>query len=347
MNKHRKGKNCIKNLRVAFILCMVFLALAGSTYVYAKYYSVSSREGIAIATGVYFTANYAAASEKTDSAANVLFPEFVAEGIYTGGSTEFVFEIRNYENNLLFNGSNVTIPYTLEFWLGSSVNDGTEYSVSGKGINKQVLKAGEENKITISGQNIQGGAALSNPYTISITVPPEVNHKPIPIYVRAKTSEGSLINRTLTGKILLGNSESAESFIESNTFTIPGDFGVVTDEEKYKKLQEMSLLIYEIRTAGTVSSGEVTEKIKIIWNPEVLQIDLYDSAYLKWQETTGKKTPDIEENGNYSIVIDAMPYAAENIGFFRGVKFAEKATDWTTLHQFIAVEKYTEQQSGI
>lgn len=333
-------------LRTAAIFLALLLGLAGGIYVYAKYYSISAKEGIAIATGVYFTANYAAASTtEMDENGNQVqveaFVESVVDSSYKGGDASFTFEIRNYENNLLFNTSNVDIPYTVEFWLGEEITDGAAYSVKVLETGaSHILIAGEANRITIANQSIDGGAANANKYEISVDAPGDSGHVAIPVYVRAQTLSGSLINRTLTGKMILSSTDRTTSYIETNEFVVPEEVDRNDKAAKFEALEKQAAFTYEIRTAGAVTSGELTENLVVSWNPNVLQIDLFDEAYLNWldKNPTGLKA---DAEGWYSIEIEAMPYASENIGFFRGIEFATKATDWDILHSNIKVKKVT------
>lgn len=327
-----------KALRFFISLLVVILGLTGGTYVYAKYYSLSAKEGIAIATGVYFTANYAHDADGE-------FVENLVNIGYKGGDASFTLEVRNYENNLLFNTDNVNIPYTIELWLESTPTDGAEYSVSvGEGVNdtKQVLGSDAGNPVEISGQSIDGGSARANNYYISLDA--LENHEAIPIYVRIQTLEGSLINRTLTGKMLLSGSAKTESKIESQGFVIPKE---PADVSKFERLNSLSAFTYEVLTVGSVASSGATEELKISWDPTVLSIDLFDEAYLEWVEAQKKANPDVEitgpavdtDTGRHYIVIDIMPYSAENIVFFRGAEFDTKATDLETLETFIDADK--------
>ena len=330
-------------LIISFVLALGF---TGGAYVYAKYYSAKAREGIAVATGVYFTANYAVSTEEDGE-----FVESLVSSSYQGTDTSFTFEIRNYENNLLFNTSNVDVPYEIKFWLGEEIADGTVYSVSS--IDGSATSAISTSGITFADQSIAGGSAKSNKYAITVDVPDGNTHTPVPIYVQVNTLEGSLINRVLKGKMFLSSVNMSESYIESQQFIVPDETTSMTDAEKFEKLQSLAGFTYEIRTVGEVtSSGELTEELKLSWNPNILQIDIFDEAYMEWLENAQKEDPSVTEpvvdagTGWYSITIKAMPYSAENISFFRGKDFdtgAEAGTlNWESLHQAIKAEKYVE-----
>lgn len=313
-------------------LLAVVLGLSSSIYVYAKYYSISARDGIAIATGVYFTSNYA---HNADGA----FVETLVDIGYKGGRASFSLEVCNYENNLLFNTENVDIPYKIEMWLESAPTDGAVYAVSvGTEANatEQVLGAGEENRISIPSQIISGGSARENSYYVLLAA--SEKHTPIPIYVRIETLPGALINRVLTGKLLLSGSAQNESKIESQGFVIPDEPAGLSE---FKRLTSLSSFTYEILTVGAVASSGTTEELKVAWDPSVFTIDLFDQAYMDWLEKTDNTEPLKEGNGWNYITIDVMPYSAENIGFFRGPNFDTKVSDLETLESYIEAYKVT------
>lgn len=362
----RKQKGCKTKNRVWFAAILALLGIvAGGSYVYAKYFSEGARWGVAIASGVYFTANYAA--EVTDTNADVEndgdagtdtdtginnkdYFESVVNSSYAGSNYEFVFEVRNYENNLLFNESGVVIPYTVTFWLGETPTNAT-YTVKWQENKQDYEKAiTADNKVTISNQSIGGGSAYANEYTISITVTDStIKHESVPIYVEVQTEDGAVINKTLGGKMVLTNVKLPESYIESQEFVTPEEYtGEDADAKKFARLQKMSILTYEVRTVGEVATDDVTEKLKLSWNPKYLEIDLFDEAYLEWQKSTGKTAPLTDSKGWYYITLDVMPYSAQTVNFLRGEAFEnaeddmDDITDMTTLKSVILAEKYTE-----
>ncbi len=318
------------------LLFAIFMTWGG--YVYGKYYAQSYQNGIAIASGVYFTANYAVEVESETEA----FIESVVNTTYQGKDFNFEFEVRNYENNLLFNESTVVIPYSVMFWL-EEAPEGATYTVEYNGETK-TLSAGEPAEATFSMHGIAGGSAMANVYTISADVADDAEHEPIPVYVEVKTEASSVINSTLKGKMVFTKSQKAENYIESQQFVVSKE--VNSDDEKFAEIKNMSGLTYEIRTVGEVSGDSgVTEKIKLSWDSTVLEIDLFDDAYLEWKTSEGATAP-LEEEKNgvkwHYILIDIMPYSAETISFFRGTTFdnEEKVNSMDTLHSFIEAEIY-------
>ena len=338
LERKRRRRKTENRVRAAAIR-MVLAVLGSGGYVYAKYFSEAAQYGIAIARGVYFTANYAAESEEF----------FECNVSYPGGNYDFDFEVRNYENNLLFNESGVEIPYRVSFWLGETPVDAS-YSVKIKdSAEEQALSVGQENAITFSGQSIAGGAAMANKYTIRIVVQENATHEPIPIYALVQTEEGSSIVKTLRGKMVLSASEASENYIESQGFVVPDEVSG-SDAEEFARLQKVSMFTYEIRTVGELATGEVTEWLKLSWNPRLLELDLFDEAYLTWLDSDVKKELvdagiamdekglPTDDSGFQYILLEVMPYSAQTVGFFRGAEFNTIA-DIETLNAAIEAEE--------
>lgn len=337
MNKERARRRKITEYRVrAIVIILLMCFVLTGRYVYAKYYSQGARAGIAIASGIYFSANYAVASEEDGE-----YFESIVTSEYMGNSYNFDFEVRNYENNLLFNESSVSIPYSVSFKLGK-VPSGATYSVSW-GENKETLSATDE--VTIEQQSIAGGSTISNKYTIQIETQTEP-HTAVPIYVEVRTQEGALIEKLLRGKMVLSSDGRPENFIESQEFIVATD--IVDETEKFAQIEKLSELTYEVRTVGEVLvTDEVTEELKLAWNPEVLEIDLFDEVYQKWLSDNNRTEPfdDTENVGWKYITIKVMPYSVENIDFFRGTKYGTLVTDISSLESYIEAKEYR-QTSG-
>lgn len=350
--RKRRRKKTEHLVRFTAFLFLAAIIWAGS-YTYAKYFSQSAQYGVAIASGVYFSANYAAESSDADSEE---YFESVVNSNYGGSNYEFTFDVRNYENNILFNESGVSIPYSLSFWLGETPV-GATYTVSwkdGEDTKQQTIGVGESNKNTIINQSISGGSASVVEYTIAIGgTATGVIHASVPIYVEVRTDEGAIINKTLRGKMVLNNTKVPENYIESQEFVVSGQYA--DEAAKYVQIQKQAMLIYEIRTVGEVAAGDVTEKLKLSWNPDVLEIDLFDEAFVAWQESNKDAngnvptTPLVDTTtGWYYITLEVMPYSAQTVSFFRGEQYDETVADKDTaeasmqaLKGAILAEKYS------
>ena len=319
-----KTKYGLKIIATVMIFCAV---LGGGGYVYAKYFSAAAQWGVAIASGVYLSANYAIENED--------FFERVVKTDYAGGNYEFQFEVRNYENNLLFNESGVTVSYSLSFWLGE-VPVGATYAVEWQN-QTYPIGVGQENKCTLTGQSIAGGSAMANRYIIKIVASSQTPHEAVPIYAEVKTDQGAVINKTLRGKMVLNNVSAPVSYIEEQGFIVPGE--ELEEAARYARIQELSELVYEVRTVGEVASDELTEELTLSWNPNVLEIDLFDEVYMAWKQKTGRAEPEVAANGWYYITMEVMPYSAQTIYFFRGKDFSTEVVDMTTLNAAVSANK--------
>lgn len=350
--RKRRRRKTEKIVRLTVVLML--LALLGSGgYVYAKYFSEGAQYGVAIASGVYLTANYAAESED--------FFETIVRYDYTGGPVDIPFEVRNYENFLLFNEYGVQIPYSVSFWLEKAPEDAT-YKVVWTELDQEksmTLAAGgaatETN--TIAGQTISGGKALANKYTIKI-IPndAEAKHQSVPIYVMVTTDEDAIIDKTLKGKMVLSSTSLIQNYIESQEFVVPVEIkedDPDKDAKKFAAIESQALLTYEIRTVGDVATDEVTEKLKLSWDPTILEIDLFDEAFMTWQENEAEKeipkptapyTETVDGKLRHYITLDVMPYSAQTVNFFRGANYSTSVNGMDDLENgsTILAEKYQE-----
>lgn len=328
--KRRRNRFIKRMVPIVGIFLLVLAASGGGYYTYAKYFSQSARKGIVIASQVYFTANYAAEDDYNPAVQgdSKVFFEKVVNSAYNGTDYEFRFEVRNYENNLLFNESSVVIPYTLKFWTDESqVPQGATYYVKWGESNSLAIGSGEGAAAVIGEQSIAGGSAFANEYSILLDVSGNDVHTAVPIYVEVTTDVGAVVNKTLRGKMVLTTGgATAELNLESWHFTVQG---IEQADLTLDDVNAMAVLTYEVSTVGE-STGEGNEKIKLSWKSDFLEIDLFDESYDAWKTATGLDEPATETDAygitwNY-ITIDAMPYASETICFLRGGRYDEITT---------------------
>ena len=334
--RHKKNFKVARRIRTTiFLLPISMLIVTIGLFVYAKYYSHDHKSSVAVAGSIYFTSNYAIKSESE----NEFFESIVAYG-YQGTDYIFEFEVRNYENVMLFNDSSVVIPYSVRFWLGETTDKAT-YTVK-YNDSKMTITADKENTAVFTDQIISGGKASANSYTISVDVAVEDGEfEPIPIYVEVVTDQGAILSRTLRGKMVFDTTVVAKTYIEAAEFIVYED--VESDEEQFEEIEKMSELIYEIRTVGNVvSNASVTDELKVSWNPDVLELDLYNDAYLEWLDSTGETGPLEDTNGWKYITIEVMSYSSNIIYFLRGDKYYDCVNSLDDLNQYISVENYEE-----
>lgn len=317
--KQRRHQTEQKTLVTAVVMLLLLFLVSGGI-AYAKYYAESYQKGIAIASGIYFTANHAFEADENDDIKNVI--ESVVSEIRNAQGYSFEFEVRNYENNILFNESAVVIPYTVSFWL-ESIPEGASYAVTYEEETVE-LTANTPLVPTFTGHSIAGGRAMANRYTVSVEISDESVYTPVPVYVEVKTEAGAAISTVLRGKMILNGAQSSNKFIESQQFVVSNESA--TDDEKFVELEKKSGLSYEIRTVGEVASGVATEEVKLAWNSNVFEIDLFDDTYIAWQERTQNVKPLTETRDGetwYYITLEVMPYSAQTVNFFRGEQYGD------------------------
>ena len=205
---------------IAVLIFVSTICLGYGGVMYAKYYSQGYEKGVAVASAIYFSANHAFESEGN-------FVQSLVVPTESGDGYEFVFEVRNYENNLLFNDSSVDIPYEISFWLSQASEEGVRHTVTYNGESKDisVYSYDEENdvytgdKLIYTGHSIIGGAAKANEYKIVVSgITNKAEHIKIPIYVEVNTTDASPVTKTLRGEIVFNGGIMGTSFIETQQF---------------------------------------------------------------------------------------------------------------------------------
>lgn len=332
-----------KTKRIVRVLLPVFLILAGGIIAFAKYMAQSAKPGIAIASGVYFTGNYAGEASEGDDMTDAL--ESIVSVSYLEDQKQyqtFDFEVRNHENILLFNDSNINIPYHISFYLAGEPEAGDTYTLSYKdteGATQSVTLTTTPPASPISGM-LKGGAALKDAYSITVK---SQNKTTVPIYVRVTATD--VVQKTLKGKMVLSQSQEAGEFIKSQSF-VKADGSAADNFEAVNRQSEFS---YKITTGGT-KSATGTETLKICWDPAVFDIDRYNAAFQSWRTDENWKpaamtAAELAESwalgwsGGQCITVDASSYSSVTIGLFRGNDFETKVTDLASLNQYIHVVK--------
>lgn len=334
--KSKKAGWIKRNIKRMLTSALLILCL-GSLGVYAKYFAQSAREGIAVASGVYFASNYLGEALEADDP----FLETVVTRDYNGRNHTISLEIRNYENNLLFNEENMLIPYRLTLWLedGSSVPANISYKVTyGEQGTTKNIPAGKANGVVIQGEQLKGGAASQNKYAVKIeTEGGVVNTDPIPIYVMVETEAQSFVSKVLKGKLTVQTMAPVD-FIESSGFLFPDLPEGAPDGDKVALAQKLPALTYEIRTVSeAMTSAEIVKKLKIGWRTDQLEINQFDSYY----EAAMSEGSVEDKNGWRYMPVDAIPYSAMNMVFFKLNDFST-LPDTATLNSYVTVEEIKE-----
>ncbi|MDD2971682.1 MAG: hypothetical protein PHE02_06075 [Lachnospiraceae bacterium] len=330
----------------AWVLVALAAVCLYSVGLFAKYYAQSAKPGIAVATGVYFTSNYAASG--TDFTESLIRKEF------TSGSCSFTLQVRNYENNLLFNDTNISIPYTMSLWT-EDAHTNAEYKVAYLlGEESKSFPIGtKESKTVIQNRQIEGGAPMAHNYEITITDHNDMKSA-VPIYVEITTESGALIQKTLTGKITLEGTQEVKDFISSSSFVVPNETSDMKDPQKIEAIAREVSLTYEIRTVGQVlTSDEVTQELILAWNSDKLDIDRFNGNYLAWLAEDPTRTgpesytgTDVQGNplpagSNWQyITLKAMPYSTEDTIFYnKGIDFKDGTLTMDSLNGYVIAKE--------
>lgn len=349
--RNRKKKRRI--LLLALAVCI--LAGVGGGVVWAKYYSVNSREGISVASGLYFGSN-----RLTTVAGQVTDMDEIAKNdteslpinVNTnkwagGGKTTFDIEIRNYENHLLYNDASLNMEYEVQFMMIGTPG-GANYYVqkTGDDSSKEILyqenadgTVGTQATIRKFSGKLPGGTLSADSYTLIIEMVNEERYNASQAKVLAvayPTAPDYVRNDTYQQNRLLGVFQGVYSQVELSVDRAAFD---VQDEADYKdatwknKVQDLSGLLYNVKTKGDIvtdgnESIAVKPQVIIKWKTDYLKISEYDEYYLeaKNQDTANADNSGAEKwfytDGEWTCLrVSAMPYTSIDVTFYKTDKF--------------------------
>ncbi|MBQ8079300.1 MAG: hypothetical protein IJ236_05045, partial [Oscillospiraceae bacterium] len=335
---------------------LAVLALSGGI-VFAKYYSVNFREGISVASGLYFDSDKMETVTGTtvdleyikENEADAL-PINVNTSKWTGGAdTIFDIEVRNYENHLLYNDANLDVEYAIRFVL-LDVPTGANYYIRKMENGEEWQTLYEENAdgtvavptdtngIGFTGA-LPGGTLSQDTYRLMIQmVDPEryeagsqarvlaVAYPTAPDYVK---NDDNQQNRLLG--IFQGVYSEISLSVESAAFQVQSESDYETNWQE--RVNDLSGLLYNIKTKGDVvtddSSISIKPQVIIRWRGEYLKISEYDEYYL------AAKLDDPAGIGTYTdgawtcMKVSAMPYTSIDVTFYKTDLFMTEMTAGT------------------
>lgn len=288
-------------MRLMLVLLAVLLFGAGGCFVYAKYLKASVRRGIAVASSIWLRSNYAypvtEGMDTTDMSA--VMKTQAASTDETGTNYNFVVEVQNYQNILLFNGKGENVPYEISFWLSGDANPGDGYEVTpvykdrdaagvivektgtttpitGKSAASAVHFTHEKGSPDTDSAGLPGGEALEDEYRIQVTAP---GGSPVSLYVLVKTTEEAVLTETLKGEIVFVKGVDSGEYLRSAGFSVNAQ---ETDDAAWvAAIKKQSMLNYKIVTG---SADADTEEITLYWDPKIYQIDRFANSYVLWEE---------------------------------------------------------------
>lgn len=351
--KSKQWKNKKSYLIIGLLAC-VFLAGASIT-VYSKYYKTGYNQGMAIASGFYFSSNYMYEEEAINSFTieelaksqdgklvhedliNKLISA-VSKEAWNNNSYTFKIGVRNYANSLLFNDEELNVSYQVEFaLLDADTGMGGTYEVRKKdtGAYTRITNDGKGNLKTASFQGtLKGGQLSEDEYELRVSRTTG-DYTPVRILIMAYPEGNAFLQnpRKIAG-IVKAEYNQAEMEIIDQKFTIEDELEDSTWKERVKK---ESAFIYQLKTTGgfyVEGDDNMLQKIKIKWDPKVLVLNEND----KYRNAKGTQyDPNLGE-----MIIETAPYSSIKFVFFKKEGFGDWVDTQSSMDKFkdlVSVEK--------
>lgn len=365
MSKQKRiNKNkCIhKYVRLKGIMGVVLLSVtvAGAAgIIYGKYYASRNNKGIVMASNLYFNSDKLKKSTGVTNIDDIINNEevlnsinvFTNTGSWSTTTLPLSFEIRNYDNNILYNDNKLDIEYKLECIL---LDDpvGAKYSIKSQdGSVYNLDKKGSKVEIT---STLKGGTLKSDTFAAQITMTSKEDYKAARVLVMAYPVNPDYVHKEkdenqeyrLLG-IFKGHITELEMSIENAGF-------IVQENENYNDstwknlVKDLSGYVYNIKTTGDVVTDAETsskQEIKVTWDTEYITIDEYDDSYLAAKEYEEEaKQAAVEEaeakgepvgniiydkyiidngDGTMSMIVKVLPYNSVDVTFYKTDKFKD------------------------
>lgn len=367
-NKERKKiREIIKvnkktGIVVSVLACLLLVGV--SITVYSKYYKTGYNPGMAIASGFYFNSNYMASVEELDVTTEedlYEIPNNILESIivsanptrWTGEAAyPFYVEVRNYDNQLLYNDRDLDVVYDVCFMMLDEPVGADYYVKRHENIDNEgliQLRWNEDDKkgkvVSFSG-TLPGGQLNRDIYDVEVHMTSAETYEPARVLMVAYPVGPDFLQGTKSiAGILTTNYQEKEFDIEKANFkicetedfmnageTANPEFGSLAWRDVVLK---ESGFVYQVYTSGTFSgTGSATRKrIKVMWRQDMFKINNFDTYY---QEVKGNNqkfyTEEIEDKSGDKhkwqvMEIDVLPYSSLKFVFFRTEDFEDKIMD--------------------
>ncbi len=285
-------------------LCLLLLYQVVD-YSTAKYIDRVSASSVALSDEFYFTSNFLS-EEKDDT-------KFSVSG-WSGNDYTIGLEIRNYDNNLLYNSENVDVKYNLVLKVLYDDQDSLDESQFSINISKggEVVLSTDDQLYLYDKGEIPGGMFNADTYIVQISkiAGADVAGKKIRFEIHATINENKNYTSSLMATFQL---EGAEG----------GDF--ITHRELIKGTGK--LYQYNIKTSQySDGNNSGTRPVKIEWNPEKCTINEFNRTVF---EIKLKNDPTIYKPLEGWIIVDMKSYSNVVLDFFlRGTTTELEETDF-------------------
>lgn len=302
----KKIRNFIKvNKPVGIVVTVLAcLAVVGVSFtVYSKYYKTGFNKGMATASGFYFNSNLMASVDGL----NVLseedvhnIPDDVLESVIISSNPtawqgekplDFTVEVRNYDNQLLYNDKDLDVEYEILFMLMDKPVR-ADYLVQPDGSAEDPIKMQYEDEdgnraVYRFRGTLPGGQTNEDIY--KVIVDPKAgdgDYEPISVLMVAYPIGPEYLRGTksIAGKLQAIYQEK-EFSIEKANFTICEREEYLSTESLKEWAEEVifkeSGFVYQIYTSGNFSGNGLAarKRIQLIWREDMYKINHYDSYY--------------------------------------------------------------------
>lgn len=327
-----------------FLLCICACVFTGLSLtlinVLGKYYASRNNKGIAVASNLYFNSDKLIKSAGItdideiikDSESINKINVFTNSGSWASGELLLNFDIRNFDNNILYNEKELDIKYKIEFVLLDEPI-GARYAVSAGNDTQYVLNS-KGSKVSLEGTT-KGGSLYTDTYGISMIMTDKSILKPARVLVVAYPVSPDYIHREpdkvqeyrLLG-IFQGHPTDLNISIEEAYFKVQKENEY--DTKWRNMIEDLSGYIYNIKTAGDVvfdDNNSTRQEAVVTWDNRYITIDRYDPNYMYAAQHDAGLDADSQDRyiktdgNNTSMTIMVLPYTSINMTFYKTTDF--------------------------
>ena len=355
--KSEHGKTQKKKKGIAFIatitVCLVVVAWIASRYAVAKYYAYRAEKGITVASAFYFNSNKLSKMELPGPATEdwvvnnmsiVGIPVTVNQDKWTGGDCIFTVEVRNFDNNLLYNEAGLDVGYVIYFRL-IGAPQGASYKITSSKDNITPLGSyagAKEQFLSNDGDIVRckgtlgSGRAISDEYQIHVnTTGSEMKYNNDEaakvVAVAYPTSPSYIVNETASEHRLVGVFQAK---ISAPNMTIANSRFAIQTTDSYNtdwlaEVNTQTGLIYNIQTGGDAlvdENNSIQQTAYVKWKGDYLEISQFDSYYLTAKENA-EKAYEAAKNAGKSEP-EAKTAARE---WYTGELYQESGDEWVQM----------------
>lgn len=327
-----------------FLICICACVFTGLSLtlinVLGKYYASRNNKGIAVASNLYFNSDKLIKSAGItdideiikDSESINKINVFTNSGSWASGELLLNFDIRNFDNNILYNEKELDIKYKIEFVLLDEPI-GARYAVSAGNDTQYVLNS-KGSKVSLEGTT-KGGSLYTDTYGISMIMTDKSILKPARVLVVAYPVSPDYIHREpdkvqeyrLLG-IFQGHPTDLNISIEEAYFKVQKENEY--DTKWRNMIEDLSGYIYNIKTAGDVvfdDNNSTRQEAVVTWDNRYITIDRYDPNYMYAAQHDAGLDADSQDRyiktdgNNTSMTIMVLPYTSINMTFYKTTDF--------------------------